>query len=130
MDYIKFAPLANALCSSNRSVRSSTTISKSEIKSIMTLAQSDRECELIRYSVFKVSGISYTAAKHIFGFQDMKSSETRILNSIKESRAICEAVDDLAHTSDMALLSSMGIDVSLSLSLNQNLNQIRLQNRM
>lgn len=39
----------------------------------------------------------------------MKSSETRILNSIKESRARCEAIDDLAHTSDLALLSSMAL---------------------
>ena len=65
----------------------------------------------------------------------MKSSETRISNSIKESRAICEAVDDLAHTSDMALLSSTGIDVSLSFtesesesdpSTEQNVDKISL----
>ena len=52
----------------------------------------------------------------------MTSSETLILNSIKYSRAICEAIDDFAHTSDLALLSSMGIDLLV------NQNQIHLKN--
>ena len=93
VDYVKFVSLTDALCSANTDVSKSPSISKSDIKSIMTLAQSDRERELIRYSVFKASGMSYTSARRTFGFQDMQRRETTISNAMK---AICEAIDDLA----------------------------------
>ena len=50
----------------------------------------------------------------MFVFEDMRSSEVRVLKAIEESRAVSEAINDLAQTSDKALLSSMGIDVPVS----------------
>ena len=40
-------------------------------REILSLAQSDRERELIRYTAFRASGLSATAAKQHLGFQNM-----------------------------------------------------------
>lgn len=47
-------------------------MSKNEIKKLLGLACSDREREVIRYSVFKSSGLTSTAARQHFGFQNME----------------------------------------------------------
>ena len=69
VDYMKFVHFAAALQSAKPVAN--PAISSSEVKSILSLAQSDRERELIRYSVFKASGLSVTAARKVFGFQGM-----------------------------------------------------------
>ena len=69
----------------------------------MCLAQSDRERELVCYSVFRASGLSYTAAR-TFAFEGMKGREVRVMKAIEEARTVSEAIDDLANTSDLALL--------------------------
>ena len=58
LDPMKFLSLTTALFSASQTTPSLPSISKSEIKSIMTLAQCDHERELIRYSVFRASGMS------------------------------------------------------------------------
>ena len=58
--------------------------------------------------------MSYTAAKKHYGFSNIKNTETRILNAIEETRGICEAIYELTHTADKALLSSLGLDVQES----------------
>ena len=107
--YMKFVLFVDALVS-----KKAAPVSKGEVRSLLEIAQSNREHELVRYSIFKASGISYTAARKTYGFQDMRDRETRIKTSVREAREICEAIDDLAKTEDDALLSSMGIDVELS----------------
>ena len=69
VNYNKFACFAEALV---HRVRLQPTIDKTEVKAILKLAQSDRERELIRYSVFKASGLSTTAARKTFGFEKMR----------------------------------------------------------
>ena len=108
LDPLKFFNLTDALFSAKKATPS---LDKSEIHSIMSLAQSDHERELVRYSVFRASGLSYTAARRTFGFEGMKGREVRVMKAIEEARAVSEAIDDLANTSDLALLSSMGIDI-------------------
>ena len=61
VDYVKFACFANALQDTTAS--RSLTIDKGHVKALLGLARSDRERELIRYSVFKSSGLSATAAR-------------------------------------------------------------------
>ena len=63
----KFACFAEALlCSEHSSI---PTVHKAEVKALLGLAQSDREQELIRYSVFRASGVSSTSARKSFGFE-------------------------------------------------------------
>ena len=112
VDYVKFLSLTDALFSFK--AKASPSISKSEVNAVMTLAQSDREQQLIRYSIFKASGMSYTAAKNHYGFSNIKSTKTRILNAIEETRGICEAIYEPTHTADKALLLSLGLHVQES----------------
>ena len=44
---------------------------KNKIKALLGLATSDRERELIRYSVFNASGLTQTSARKQFGFEGM-----------------------------------------------------------
>ncbi len=72
VDYLKLVSFVEALCCTKTM---SAQITKVEIKSILQLACSDRERELIRFSAFKASGMSYTAARKAFGFTGMKERE-------------------------------------------------------
>lgn len=62
VDYDKFA---NFLLM-NKATTSTSRISKSEIRALVQLAQSDRERELIKCSIFKASGLTPTAARRHF----------------------------------------------------------------
>lgn len=73
MDYAKFLSLTDAV--KDNVAKALPSISRSELNGIMTLAQSDRERQLIRYSIFKASGMSYTAARKNYGFQNMETTE-------------------------------------------------------
>ena len=55
--------------------------------------------------------MSYTAVRRIYGFQNMQNTQRCVLNAIDDTMALCEAIYDLSHTADLALLSSMGIEV-------------------
>ena len=111
VDYKQFFHFVTALQSTKSST---TTISASEVKSILSLAQSDRERELLRYSVCKASGLSSTAARKVFGFQGMTERSHRVEQAIDNAKRICEAIDSMARTKDKAILLSMGVDVCLS----------------
>ena len=50
----------------------------------------------------------------------MKNTEEQISSAIAEAKEICEAIDDLTKTEYLPLLSSMGVDVSLSLSSSES----------
>lgn len=83
-------------------------VEKSEVKALLGLAQSDREKEVIRYSVFKASGLTPTAARKQFGFERMHERSERVQECIQEAQNIREAIDKLAAVQDHALLMSMG----------------------
>ena len=111
VDYTQFFHFVTALQSTKSST---TTISAYEVKSILSLAQSDRERELLRYSVCKASGLSSTAARKVFGFQGMTERSHRVEQAIDNAKRICEAIDSMARTKDKAILLSMGVDDCLS----------------
>ena len=67
VDYDKFVAFSESLCVT----KSSSSIGRPDIKALLGLAQSDRERELIRYSVFKASGSTPTAARKNFGFDNI-----------------------------------------------------------
>ena len=113
VDYMKFVHFAAALQSAKPVAN--PAISSSEVKSILSLAQSDRERELIRYSVFKASGLSVTAARKVFGFLGMDVRSHQVEEAIDEARRICEAVDSLARTREKAILLSMGVELESEL---------------
>ena len=82
---------------------------KSEVKALLGLAQSDHERELIRYSVFKSSGLTPTTARKQFGFERTQERSEHVQECIQEAQNIREAIiDKLTAVQDEALLASMG----------------------
>ena len=108
VDYVRVACFIEAVLST----KSASTIQKSEIKALLSLAQSEREQELIKCSIFKASGLTPTAARRNFGFESMNERSQRLQETIEEARNTRESIDLLAATQDKAILSSMGIVVS------------------
>lgn len=84
-------------------------VAKSELKALLGLAQSDRERELIRYSVFRSSGLSASRARRHLGLENMQQRSERIFQCIQEAQQIREAVDKLSRLQDKALLCVMGM---------------------
>ena len=102
VDYIKFAHYFNA-CASYQS----TTIpklSKCELKQLLSIAHSDQEREVIRYTAVKASRLSATAARKYYGFEDMSN---RLL---KVQKTIRDCVDELGRTQELVALKAMGFD--------------------
>ncbi len=85
---------------------------KKELKALLTMAQSDGERELIRYSVVKTSGLSATGARKAYGLERMKERMRGVEDAIEEARLIRTAIDNLAKVQDKAVFLSMGIPVS------------------
>ena len=109
-NYQQFACFINKLVCNESEAHQ--LVQKSDIKSILSLAQSDRERNLLRYSLFRASGTSFTAAKKKFGFEDMPSIVMSVEDAMKESSNIREAVEDVVHIQNQALLASLGVKSS------------------
>ncbi len=110
VDYVRFACFADAIYSTKHV--QSPTMEKKELKALLTMAQSDRERELIRYSVVKTSWLSATGARKAYGLERMKERIRGVEGVIEEARLIRTAIDNLAKVQDKAVLLSMGIPVS------------------
>ena len=106
VDYTKFALFAAAALSGKPS---GSNLGRAEIKALLGLAQSDRERELIRYSTFRSSGVSLTAARKQFGFQNMQARILHIEECVKEAYDIRKAIEDLATIENRAVLQTMGV---------------------
>lgn len=85
------------------------SISKQELSSLLRLAQSDREHESIRYTVYKASGVSVTQARKHFGFENMSEHGRKVEKALSSAQAIRECVESLSNTQEQAILKSFGI---------------------
>ena len=110
LDYNKFVPFLEALMVS-KETRTVSKVTRSEIKALLGLAQSDRERELVRYSFYRASGVSPTTARRQFGFDSMRERSECVQEAIEQARQIRESIDLLAFTKDRSILSSFGIVV-------------------
>ena len=91
-----------ALLSARSLTRDAPSIDQKEIGAILSLAQSDRERELIKYTAFKASALTATAAKRHLGFHNMTERCDKVQACIEEAQ------NKLSHVHDRALLLSMG----------------------
>ena len=82
-------------------------LDKAKVKSLLGLARSYRERELIRYSVFKSSRLTLTGARRCFGLERMPESVEEVEEFIKAAYSIRQAIDKLSRPQDKALLSSL-----------------------
>lgn len=92
------------------STTSSQTISKSELQNLLTLAQSDREKELVRYTAFKASGLTASAARRQYGFDNMGERAARVEAYIEECLHIRESINSLSEDQEAAAMQLLGID--------------------
>ena len=77
VNYVNFARFSESVFN----LKNPTTavgIDKDKIKALLGLATSDREKELIRYSVFKASGLTQTGARKQLGFERMNARSEQV----------------------------------------------------
>ena len=93
----------------SRAVQSTrSAMSKKELKQLLAFSQSDREREVIRYTAWKASGLSATAARKHFGLDGMTSRAIQVENALEESRAIREAIDGMVRVQEKSTFETMG----------------------
>ena len=108
VDYINVARFSQVLFKAD--TQSPTIgLDKNAVKSLLGLASSDRERELIRYSVMKSSGMTPTRARRDFGFERMKERIEHVEECIEVARRTQEDIDRLSQVQDQSLLIAMGL---------------------
>ena len=89
----------------------STSLSKQELKSLLSVCKSDRERACMRYAVFKASGFSATHARKQFGFQNISKQAKDVEDALKQCQFIRDSIEKLMSIQEKFLLLSLGIPV-------------------
>ncbi len=110
VDYLKVLHLLNGLSTKQKTPEPS--LSKTQLNQLLLMAQSDREKELVKCTAFRASGLSITAARNHYGFQNLVERLSRLEESIKEVVSLRECIDDLSHVQEKVFMMSLGYDVS------------------
>ena len=85
-------------------------LSKEEMKQLLSFATSNREREVLRYSVSRVLGLTSSAARRMYGWEGMSQRSSVVEDSLQEFLEMRKNIDDLCLTQDRALLMSFGIE--------------------
>ena len=85
-------------------------MSKQQLKNILSLAQSDREKEIIRYTAVLSSGLSASGARKHFGLDSVSQRSNKVDDAINEVKSIRMAYESIAHIQERAALSQLGIE--------------------
>ena len=93
----------------NTSKKYPIELSKTEVKKLLDLAESESERERLKYAVVKSSGISNSKAKTVYGFCDMGDKKSKVEQAMEEACAIKNAIENIANIKDKVLLQSFGI---------------------
>lgn len=108
-DYSKMGAIINGLA--NTSMRKVVTLEKSVVKMLLSISQSDRERECLRYAVYKASGMTATMVRRTYGFEGMQARAISVESALLEIKQIREAIDDLANTKEESLLVHLGFNL-------------------
>ena len=115
MDYSKLGIILNSLVLTHTSTKGGH-LEKSIVKMLLNIAQSDRERMCLKYAIVKSSGMTSTAARRIYGFENMANHIEEVEEAIRKVQQIREAIQDLASIEDKALCQSFGLEVDTSSS--------------
>ena len=110
VDYKAFSQLCHAVLSSNQKQEKGLTREAMDVLCSLASTESDRR--LIKYSVCKSQGLSAKAALQKFGFNDFHKKEEDILRAVEEAKTIRQAVMQLASVKNKCTLRSLGYDIS------------------
>ena len=108
-DYSKMANILAGLA--NSSMPHTFSLEKPVVKMLLSIAESDRERECLRYAIYKASGMTATMARRTYGFEDMSAHAVCVESVLSEVKQIREAIDELANTQESLLLSQLGFNV-------------------
>ena len=108
---VDYEKLVNIFESATKAT-SSQALSKSELQNFLTLAQSDRERELVKYTAFKTSGLTASAARRRYGFDNMSKRAARVEACIEECLHIHESINSLSEDQEAAAMQLLGINDS------------------
>ena len=97
-----------------QSLSTPPAMTKDQLKDLLSLAQSDRERECIKYAVCKSAGLTPTATRRLYGLEDMTRRKDAVEIAIEETKQIQENIEMLAKAQDKAILASHGIVPSSS----------------
>ena len=105
-DYSKIGAIINGLAN-NTSTQKGVSLEKSIVKMLLSISQSDRERECLRYAVYKASGMTATMVRRTYGFENMRTRSLSVESALLEIKQIREAIDDLASTKEESVLALM-----------------------
>lgn len=107
VSYRQFLYLLNAF--HQEKVTKQLTMTNEQLHSVLSIAQSDRERECIRYTAIVASGLSATNARKVFGFERVPERVRRIEDAIAEAEAIHSAYESVARIQERATLAQFGV---------------------
>ena len=108
VDYTKVALLLQ------RAIHQGTqsfTISKQELRMLLSVAQTQRERQLISYGIVKSLGLSSKSAKHHFGITRVPNRIARVQQTITDMQALREVINQISHVKEKSILQILGLDV-------------------
>ena len=117
---VNYCKVVNLLSSLHSMAEASPNMKKQELKELLQLAQSDRERECIRYTAWRASGLSTTAARKHLGLEGMNCRADCIQRALEEAQAIREAVDGITRVQEKSAFQPLGFTVSDSSSSGSN----------
>ena len=105
-----------------KTAHASTTISinREEVDELLKIATSDRERELLRYTIYRATGVTPTAARRHFGFERMQARCEQVEECLRDAKALCKHIEELSVAQEAAVLDSLGINPSDSDSSSDN----------
>ncbi len=107
VDYQKFSIILNTMAANSKPKDGG--LYKPLFNKLLGLAQSDRERECIRYTLFKATGMTPSYARKQFGFENIAERVRKVESYLHEVQNIQEAIDNLAAIEDTAFLATLGI---------------------
>ena len=113
VDYVSFAHFSEAVFRF-KTPSQPIGMGKNEVKALLGLAHSDRERELVRYSIFKTSGLTSTGARQKLGFERMYERTKQVEECLEAAFSIREAIDKLSQVPEQGHCECNGTDSSES----------------
>ena len=113
IDYLKVSHFLGALATKRET--NTPSLSKTDLNSLLLLAQSDRERELVKYTAFRASGMTKSSARRHFGFQNLSERVSKVEECIQEAESIRQCIDTLSRVKEAAIMQEFIISACITL---------------
>eukprot|EP00731_Ephydatia_muelleri_P013410 Em0007g720a len=83
---------------------------------LLSVAQTQRERQLISYGIVKSLGLSSESAKHHFGITRVPNRIARVQQTITDMQTLREFINQISHVKEKSILQILGLDVDSEMS--------------